>query len=154
MDRIDTNFNAIIIRNSLDKKSGLHREASQCRARNQYEFADRIRLIRLLSTPVSNSNDGRWKDGIQGDRNRGDFPIASPESPRPDGVPAEAEALVKPAGGRLRFALTCPARGLVRRSDEEVKTLDPRKISDLTSLRVAQDQFEGYYYDESVAGGA
>lgn len=36
-----------------------------------------------------------------------------------------------------------PHEGLVRLSDDEVKNLDPQKISDLTSLRVAEDQFEG-----------
>ena len=36
-----------------------------------------------------------------------------------------------------------PHTGLVRLSDDEVKSLDPQKISDLTSLRVAEDQFEG-----------
>jgi peptide/nickel transport system substrate-binding protein/oligopeptide transport system substrate-binding protein len=45
-------------------------------------------------------------------------------------------------GGCARSERTAQA-AIVRLSDDEVKSLDPQKISDLTSLRVAADQFEG-----------
>jgi ABC-type oligopeptide transport system substrate-binding subunit len=53
-----------------------------------------------------------------------------------------AAMLALASGGCDAGKRTAPA-GLVRLSDDEVKSLDPQKISDLTSLRVAEDQFEG-----------
>lgn len=49
-----------------------------------------------------------------------------------------------------------PADALVRINEDEVKSLDPQKISDLTSLRVASDLYEGltrYRADGTVEAG-
>lgn len=67
-------------------------------------------------------------------------------------VPAAA-ALLACCGAPARQA---PADTLVRLSEDEVKSLDPAKASDLTSLRVAADLFEGltrYRADGSVEPG-
>lgn len=62
---------------------------------------------------------------------------------RPLGMTACAAILALLAGACDQRKGGSAHTGLVRLSDDEVKNLDPQKISDLTSLRVAEDQFEG-----------
>lgn len=54
-----------------------------------------------------------------------------------------AVALVGTLGGCGPSASFRADDGLVRVSDSEIRSLDPQKVSDLASLRVASDQFEG-----------
>ncbi len=51
--------------------------------------------------------------------------------------------LLLSACGSLAQKVAMPPDTLVRLADDEVKGLDPQKVSDLASLRVALDQFEG-----------
>src|SRR5512132_1259807 len=67
-----------------------------------------------------------------------------PSAPAPGRRATIALLLVATIGGcRGDQATTRPAGTLVRLSADEVKGLDPQAVSDLASLRIAGDQFEG-----------